>query len=191
VHGAPGTGKTTVGLHFLSNSGRSLLITFIEPEERIRDDARTLGFELNNVSFLDLTPYPETFSECKTYDIFSPYEVERDRVAQQMAAGIAKVNPDRVFVDGFETFRNLTGDPFHYHRFAQAFFRFATRRDCTVLGASDQSDAASIVDGVIELHFAGERRSLRVTKFRGSDFQPGSHSMRLTGSGIQVLPNAA
>ena len=39
VYGEPGTGKTTLGLHFLSSEGKGLLITFGQSEAHIRDDA--------------------------------------------------------------------------------------------------------------------------------------------------------
>jgi circadian clock protein KaiC len=47
------------------------------------------------------------------------------------------------------------------------------------------------VDGVIDLEFSQEGRTIRVTKFRGSDFHAGHHPMRLTGTGLQVPLKAA
>src|SRR5215813_8926000 len=78
VHGEPGTGKTTLGLHFLSRDpASSLLITFSQTADRIRDDATSLNLNLANVTTLDFTPSAEAFSAMQTYDIFSPSEVER------------------------------------------------------------------------------------------------------------------
>ena len=62
VRGAAGTGKTTLGLHFLTadaaNDEKSLLITLGTPEARIRLDAKTFGFDLTSVPIIDLTPAP-------------------------------------------------------------------------------------------------------------------------------------
>src|SRR4051812_44903291 len=78
VHGDPGTGKTTLGLHFLSAGENALLITFGQTEKQIIADAGAIGLSLGKIHVLDLTPLPEVFSEVQTYDIFSPAEVERE-----------------------------------------------------------------------------------------------------------------
>src|SRR5947207_7255479 len=78
VHGEPGTGKTMLGVHFLSAGERGLLITFGESADHLAADAATLGLGLDNVSILDLSPPAETFARMETYDIFSPAEVERE-----------------------------------------------------------------------------------------------------------------
>ncbi|MGH2369373.1 MAG: ATPase domain-containing protein, partial [Chloroflexota bacterium] len=60
VRGGPGTGKTTVGLHFLGAGAAlgeaSLFITLAEPEAQLRETAAALGLDLQGVEFLDLSP---------------------------------------------------------------------------------------------------------------------------------------
>jgi circadian clock protein KaiC len=143
------------------------------------------------VRILDLTPTPEVFSAMQTYDIFSPVEVEREPISQQIAKAFEELNPQRIFVDGFGMFRNLASDAFQHSRLVQSFFRFATRRGGTLIVASEDSECARYVDGVIELKFSREGRDIRVTKFRGSDFHEGCHPMRLTSSGLEISLNAA
>ena len=46
-------------------------------------------------------------------------------------------------------------------------------------------------DAVIHLGLEDSGRNVRILKYRGSDFQPGNHSMRLTSHGIHIFPNAA
>jgi circadian clock protein KaiC len=195
VHGEPGTGKTTLGLHFLAAGAAAgegcLLITFGPAETHIRRDAASLGVDIRNVAVLDLTPPPEAFSKLQTYDIFSPAEVELDPLSVDIARAVAHHKPSRIFVDGFEQFRQLAADPFNHRRLIQSFFRFATQNGETLVVASEQTESARDVDGVIGLEFAHECRGLRVTKFRGSDFRAGLHPMRLTGSGLEVPLNAA
>jgi circadian clock protein KaiC len=191
VYGEPGTGKTTLGLHFLCAGEGGLLITFGQTQKQIEADASTIGLRLDNVSVLDLTPLPEVFSEVQTYDIFSPAEVEREPTSRQIAQKIEELRPQRIFVDSFGHFRSLTPDPFHHHRMAQSFFRFATSLGATLLVGSEDHESARDVDGVIHLQFAQGVRSLAITKFRGSDFQSGTYAMRLTDTGLQVLHSAA
>src|SRR5262245_12168113 len=116
AHGRPGTGKTTLGLHFLSTGGNGLFITFGQTADHIRADAKSLGIDISGVTILDLTPTPETFSAMQTYDIFSPFEVEGEPISQQMAKALDDLNPKRIFVDSFGLFRNLASDAFHYGR---------------------------------------------------------------------------
>jgi circadian clock protein KaiC len=186
VHGEPGTGKTTLGLHFLSAGEAGLLIAFAQTANQIRADASSLRLDLEEVRILDLTPPPEIFTKVQTYDVFSPAEVECEPLSQQISKAIEDLKPQRIFIDSFGQFRNLAADLFHHRRLAQSFFRFATSRGATLLVGSEDCDYARDVDGVIQLEFSHAGRGIRVTKFRGSDFHPGSHAMRLTGKGLQV-----
>jgi circadian clock protein KaiC len=192
VHGEPGTGKTTLGLHFLSiEPASSLLITFAQAVDLIRSDAASLGLNINELPVLDFSPPPETFSQVQTYDIFSPAEVEREPISRRISKTIEESKPKRIFVDSFGYFLNLATDAFQRRRLAQSFFRFATKRGATLIVAADERDCARDVDGVIHLESGPEGRFLRVTKFRGSDFQAGQHPMRLTSEGLQVPLSAA
>ena len=67
VRGTAGTGKTTLGFHFLTAGAakgeKCLLITLGTPEARIRLDAETFGFDLTGVPIIDLTPDPDFFAK--------------------------------------------------------------------------------------------------------------------------------
>src|SRR6266850_3858580 len=190
VYGEPGAGKTTLGLHFLSTGAsigeKALMIMFDQPEDHVRADAASIGLDIDSVTILDLTPPPEIFAENQTYDIFSPAEVEREPLTSEIAKAIRDARPARVFVDGFAHFGALAADAFHYRRLAQSFFQFVTRQGATLIVACDDCDCAGDVDGVIQLEFADQARTIRVVKFRGSDFHPGHHPMRLTSAGLQL-----
>jgi circadian clock protein KaiC len=195
VFGESGAGKTTLGLHFLAAGlaadERVLMITFGQPADHIREDAQSIGLDLNGAKILDLTPSPEAFVEDQIYDIFSPAEVERGPITSQISEAIREGKPTRIFADGFGQFRNLVADAFHHRRLAQSFFQFATGQGATLIVASDNGECARDADGVIHLESAHQGRTLRVVKFRGSDFQPGAHPMRLSTSGLQVPLTAA
>src|SRR5262245_52566626 len=126
VHGEPGTGKTTIGLHFLAagqvRGERCLLITFGETESQIRTDAEALGLKIAAIPILDLTPTADSFLDIDTYDIFSPAEVEREPMTREISKEIREKDPQRIFVDGFSQFQHLATDPFHHRRLVQSFF---------------------------------------------------------------------
>jgi len=186
VYGQPGTGKTILGLHFLSAGEAGLLITFAQTALQLRSDAASIGFNLDHIEILDLSPSPEVFSEVQSYDIFSPAEVEREPISRKISKAVGELQPQRIFVDSFGHFRNLAVDAFQQRRLAQSFFRFATAHGATLIVGSEERDSDRDVDGVIRLEFSNTGRGIEVTKFRGSDFRAGVYTMRLTGAGLLV-----
>src|SRR5262249_36774321 len=113
IHGEPGTGKTTFGLHFVSAGEGGLMISVTQTAGHLRADARSLGVALDNVQILDLTPSPEIFAEMQTYDIFSPAEVERESISRAISEVIDRSKPQRIYIDSFGQFRTVAEDPFH------------------------------------------------------------------------------
>jgi len=198
LRGGPGCGKTTLGMHFLTegakNGERCLFITLGEPENELRANAQQTGFDLTNVHFLDLSPNAEFFTEMQTYDIFSPAEVEREPVTQQILDQIEQLKPQRVFLDAMTQFRFLASDAFQFRKQVLSFLRFLIERGATVLFTSEGSASAPdddlqfMSDGVVHLRFQPEARVISISKFRGSDFRSGDHVMRLTDHGMQVFP---
>ncbi|HEV2149223.1 MAG TPA: ATPase domain-containing protein [Longimicrobiaceae bacterium] len=202
VRGGPGTGKTTLGLHFLAAGvalGESaLLITLESSEAQLRSDAAAQGLDLAGVAVLDLSPSREFFAQNRSYDIFSPADVERDPTTQLIVRTIQELKPARVFVDAITTLRYLAPDAFQFRKQALSFLRYLVEHGATVLMSSEPTasvpddDLRFMSDGIVELEVAPGhgtlRRTLGVTKFRGSDFEGGRHALRLTGRGMRVYP---
>lgn len=198
VRGGPGSGKTTLGLHFLAagiaNNEKTLYITLGEPAEQILSNAAKLGFNPQEIALLDLSPNSEFFTEIQTYDIFSPAEVEREPTTKKIIDAVNNLKPQRVVLDAITQFRYLATDAFQFRKQVLSFMRFLLEQGITVIFTSEGSEAAPdddlqfISDGVIHLTQANDGRTVGVTKFRGSNFQSGLHSMRLTNKGIEVYP---
>lgn len=198
VRGGPGCGKTTLGLHFLTDGARKgeqcLFITMGEPEAELRANAKTLGFDLANVHFLDLSPSAAFFAEMQTYDIFSPAEVEREPVTKQILDEIEQIHPQRVFVDSMTQFRYLSMDGFQFRKQVLSLLRFLVEQGATIVFTSEGSisvpddDLQFMADGVINLQFLADIRTIAISKLRGSDFRAGTHTMRLTARGMEVFP---
>lgn len=202
VRGRTGTGKSTLGLHFLlagaERGEKVLYITVEEPLRTIRENAEARGFDLSGIDFLDLSPTSEFFAQAGAYDIFSPAEVEREPTTKRIVAEVGRLKPKRVFLDAVTLFRYLATDAFSFRKQVLSFVRFLVDAGATLVFSSQASTAAPdddlqfISDGVIELHFerAGRitRRAIAVTKLRGSDFRPGLHTMKLTDRGVEVFP---
>lgn len=198
VRGGPGTGKTTLGLHFLAagvvKGEKTLFITLGESADQIHKNATNLGLAPNGIAFLDLSPSSEFFTEIQSYDIFSPAEVEREPTTQKIIEQVKTLKPQRIFVDAMTQFRYLSTDAFQFRKQVLSFLRFLVEQGTTVIFSAEASEEAPdddlqfMSDGVIHLTFSPEERTLSVTKFRGSDFRSGEHSLRLTHKGMKVFP---
>jgi len=198
VRGGPGSGKTTLGLHFLTagaaNGEKTLYITLGESAEQIGTNGDRLGFDMKGMTFLDLSPSSEFFTEIQTYDIFSPAEVEREPTTQKIIESVETLKPKRVVLDAITQFRYLSVDAFQFRKQVLSFIRFLLEQGATVIFTSEGSQTAPdddlqfISDGVINLNHDAEGRTLNITKFRGSNFHTGMHSMRLTNKGMEVSP---
>jgi circadian clock protein KaiC len=198
VRGGPGAGKTTLGLHFLtsgaSNGETSLFITLEEPEDHIRKNAANLGFDLQGVAFLDLSPTAEFFAKTETYDIFSPAEVEREPTTKRIVDKLTALKPRRVFLDPMTQFRYLASDLYQFRKQVLSFLRLLVDQGATVLFTSEGSeespddDLQFMSDGVLDLRHGPHGRTITVNKFRGSDFASGHHTMRITAQGVEVFP---
>ena len=202
VRGGPGTGKTTLGLHFLAAGlalGESaLLITLESNESQLRADAAAQGLDLDGIAVLDLSPSREFFSEGQSYDIFTPAEVERDPTTQRIVSTIQERKPVRVFVDAITTLRYLAPDALQFRKQALSFLRFLVEHGATVLMSSEPTanvpddDLRFMSDGILELGVSQDhgtlRRTLSVAKLRGSGFSGGRHSLRLTERGMEIYP---
>ena len=198
LRGGPGTGKTTLGLHFLTagvgNDEKALFITLGEPVEQIRKNAINLGFEPDSIAFLDLSPTSEFFTEVQTYDIFSPAEVEREPTTQKIIEQVETLKPQRIFLDAMTQLRYLSTDAFGFRKQVLSFLRYLVEQGATLLFTAEASieapddDLQFMSDGVIHLTFSDMERTISISKFRGSDFRSGEHSMRITQTGIKVFP---
>lgn len=198
ARGGPGCGKTILGLHFLAagiaKDEVSLYITLGEPAAQIQTNGAIMGFDTEAINFLDLSPGADFFTQIQTYDIFSAAEVEREPTTQRIIETVESLKPVRVLIDSMTHFRYLCTDDFQFRKQVLSFVQFLLEAGATVLFTSESSPAAAdddlqfISDGVIDLHNSLEGRNISVTKFRGSDFMSGLHSLRLTSKGMQVAP---
>jgi circadian clock protein KaiC len=202
ARGGPGTGKTTLGLHFLragiERGERALLITLESNEAQLRSDAAAQNLHLEGVHVLDLSPTREFFAENQSYDIFSPADVERDPTTRRIIETVHEHSPERVFVDAITTLRYLAPDAFQFRKQALSFLRFLVESGATVMMSSEPTaavpddDLRFMSDGIVDLEVMSAqgtlRRTLSVAKMRGSDFEGGNHSLRLTDRGMVVYP---
>ncbi len=199
IRGGPGTGKTTVGLHYLcegsKNGESSLFICLSESVDNIKRNAHQKGFDIQGIHFFDFTPSSEIKADELEYNIFSSNEVEQPSLIKKIAEAIDEVNPDRLFLDGITQLSYLAVDNYQFRKQILSLVKFASKQGGTVMLSSEASevikddDLQFMCDGVINLESTGEEYKLIVSKFRGSDFKKGYHTITLSSKGILVYPS--
>ena len=199
VRGGPGTGKTILGLQYLLagiEAGESTLyLSFEEPPANIVHNAARLGFDVSAIEFLDLTPSGNVLSDTRPYSIFGPDEVEIGTMTETISETVDRVQPDRIVLDSLNRMEALTADRYQFRQQVISLTKRLTNSGGTVLFTTQPTESAPddelqfLADGTVELGFGPKGRTLQVTKFRGSSFQSGLHTVRLTDSGMVVYPN--
>src|SRR5579863_4460784 len=198
VRGDPGCGKTTLGMHFLcagaARKEATLFISLGEAQEQVYADAASIGLDLKDVAFLDLSANERFFTEMESYDILDSLEPQSESYSQKIIRQIEVLKPQRVFLDTMTQLRILSPDTFQFRRQVLAFLNFLTGQEATVLYTSESNDMhpdedlQAISDGTINLTSTPSGRKLSISKFRGSGFRSGTHAMRLTEKGFEVFP---
>jgi circadian clock protein KaiC len=203
VEGRPGTGKTTLGLHFLLDGVRrgekGLYITLSESERELRVVAARHGWSLENVLIYELTPPEAMIAPDQELTVFHPVETELSETTNVILEQVRHHAPARVVFDSLSEMRLLAQSPLRYRRQILALKHFFAGRSCTVLmlddlsQSSDESHLHSIAHGVIALEqvaldYGAERRRLRVSKMRGMAFRGGYHDFTIQLGGLAVFP---
>ena len=201
VKGSPGSGKTTLAFQFLmegiKKGERALYITFEEPASFLREDMRKFGFEIDNplLKIIDATPVGKN----KTIFNTIPYEdfaKSFDKLISGIEEELKSRNYRRIAIDPITMIRLTVRDELEYRRAFIEFLKEISEHGATVLLTSELSQneiEEYLASGVIEMRKIerGEKllRGIRITKFRGSDFDETMRPYRITDRGIVVYPN--
>lgn len=203
IEGEPGTGKTTTALHFLAEGvrlGESVVyITLAETAEELRDVAASHGWTMDGIYIHEVVPEESVLEPEHQYTMFHPAEVEMGTTTQRILSVIDERKPTRVVLDSLSELQLLADSSLRYRRQVLALKRFFSNRDCTVLFLDDRTafngdlQVRSIAHGVIVLEqstkdYGGERRRIRIAKYRGIAFRGGMHDYAIVHGGLVVYP---
>jgi circadian clock protein KaiC len=202
VEGDPGSGKTTLGLHFLREGVRhgekGLYVTLSETSSELNTVARSHGWTLDNIELFELVS-EEGLSPELEQSILHPSQIELGETVRGVITAVERLRPQRVVFDSLSEMRLLAQDPLRYRRQVLALKKFFSDQGCTVLLLDDRSSRDtdqqlhSIAHGVINLEqvvdqYGPERRRMRVLKMRGIKFRGGDHDIVLDTGGLSVFP---
>lgn len=197
IEGAPGTGKTTLGMQFIYNGivqqkEPGLIITFEEFPKQYYHDAEAFGWNFKELEEKGLLKIVMTSPEVSHLDVES--------VGGMIEGYIDQIGARRVVVDSISHFARLTQDPVELRslefKFINALKRekltsLLTRESPVLLGESVQdSSIGFIVDSYIVLRYveieSAIRKALLVLKMRGSDHAKDIRQYEISPIGFDV-----
>jgi circadian clock protein KaiC len=203
LKGAPGTGKTTMGLQFLVEGARRgekcLYLGLSETRGQLVAVAKAYGWTLDGIDIHEMRRRGDPSGQRKGYTVFSPSEVELEEISRELLEQIEKAQPARLVLDSLSEIRLLAEDAFRYRRELLTLSDQIAGRTATALLLDVESEdpgglvAETLVSGVIQLDqlappYGGERRRLRVRKMRASPSIGGFHDFAIRDTGIEVYP---
>ena len=194
VIGSTGTGKTTLGVHFLRASTAEepgLHLGFFEGPERIRAKARSLG--------MDLAPLEASGAVELMWQ--APGEASVDEIAERLLAAVARRQVRRLVIDGLSGFLESTVYQERINRFFSCLVNELRSRNVTVLMSLETRDVVSsvvsmpwgvsgLVDNLLFLRFVHDEghveRLLTIIKMRDADYQAGLRRIRIDSQGMRI-----
>lgn len=196
VRGGPGTGKTQVGLHFLTEGARRgervLFVSLEHTRDLLETAVASLPFDFEQIPFVSLVAHADSG---QIYSLFSPADVEQDSLMKRLTDAIEEYRPERLFVDGFSQLRLLSPNEFQFRRQVLSFLAYAHRGGITAVVSSEAPNETGDIDlqfmshGIVTVRLDVEQgRSIEVSKSLASGYAEGRHALTLDADGVHVFP---
>lgn len=198
VEGAPGTGKSTLGMQFIQHgitacNQPGVILTFEEFPEQYYRDAANFGWDFKAHEDAGNLRVIMTSPEVTAPDLRA-LNGRLEMIVEQTGA-------QRILVDSLSHFDYLAGDPVELRRTVYEFVNglkrlgltaVLTRENAALLGDTPDSDEdlAFVVDSYTLLRYvelAGAvHKALLVLKLRGSDHDRDIRQYAITGHGLEL-----
>jgi circadian clock protein KaiC len=198
VEGAPGTGKTTLGMQFIYNgitmyNEPGLIVTFEEFPQQYYRDAASFGWDFKALEEQGKLRVIMTSPEVSKQDLES--------VGGMIETMVAEMGVRRILIDSLSHFERIAENSYELrdiqYKFINALKRegmtsILTRESAALFGQSDDSDdgIAFLVDSYIMLRYveidSAVRKALLVLKLRGSEHDKDIRQYEITPTGIEV-----
>lgn len=198
VKGAPGTGKSCIGMEFISRGVTEydepgLIVTFEEFPRQLYRDAVSIGFDLRAYERDDLLRTIFTTPSVFLREIQQPGGIF-DRTIDEISAR-------RVFVDSMTQLERITQDAVELREIMYTFLNGLLRYDITALVTQEdafitgnmsvaEAGLSYIVDTIIQLRYveisSSMDRALFVLKHRASDHDKRIRRLLITDGGLKV-----
>jgi circadian clock protein KaiC len=198
LEGAPGTGKTTLGVQFLHHGATRLgeagiYVTFEEFPQQIYKVMLGFGWDLKKLEGDGLLRVVSVRPDVLFHEMKKP-----GGLFEQL---IGEIGAKRVVVDTISLFHYLYKDRAEAREAFYTLCNVFRKHGLTALLLSEQTadntDRSTfehyVADGVIRLSMSRHmetfrKRTLEITKMRGVDFTEGEHIFRIMKDGIHLVP---
>lgn len=199
ISGAPGVGKTTLGLQYLQagiEAGEAgIMVTFEEFPASLIRDARGLGWDLQKFQQEDLFRLIFTSPEIFLSSLQAP-----DSSLSESIRGIA---PTRAVIDSATQFRRLSEDPIKLRNIYNTVINALKREGITTLLLDEEANISKpkdgrmpalpfVVDSVFLMRYvevdSAISRALTILKMRGSHHAKDIRPFEIQEGGLKLLP---
>jgi len=198
VEGAPGTGKTTLGMQFIYHGivacgEPGLILTFEEFPQQYYNDAAGFGWDFRQMEQEGNLRVVMTSPEVTRLDL--------EQVGGRIERLVQEIGARRILIDSLSHFSRLSEDPARLRSIVYGFINalkregltaVLTRESGALLGEVEETDNAFsfLVDSYILLRYveieSAVRKAILVLKMRGSDHDKGIRQFEITHRGIEV-----
>jgi circadian clock protein KaiC len=198
VEGAPGTGKSTLGMQFVyhgivAHGEPGIIMTFEEFPQHYYRDAASFGWDFRQLE-----------REGQLRVVMTSPEVGKagmEEVGGRIEQRVREIGAKRILVDSLSHFERISDEPGLLRRIAYGFVNslkregltaVLTRESQALLGDADGSDDtfAFMVDSYTLLRYVEiesvVHRALLVLKMRGSDHDKDIRQFEITSRGLEV-----
>lgn len=198
VEGAPGTGKTTLGMQFICHGivacgEPGLVLTFEEFPQQYYRDAASFGWDFRQMEREGKLRVVMTSPEVSKADL--------ERVGGRIERLVREIGAKRILVDSLSHFERISEDSAHLRGIVYGFVNalkregltaVLTRESVALLGEAEGTDdvLAFLVDSYILLRYveieSAVYKALLVLKMRGSNHDKGIRQFEITSRGVEV-----
>lgn len=198
VKGAPGTGKSCIGLEFICRGVKEygdpgLIVTFEEFPRQVYRDALSIGHDLKAME-----------EQGRIRTIFTSPNVFLDEVRKPgglLDRTVEELGARRVMVDSMSQLERLTQDPVELREIMYSFINgmlrhgltlLVTQEDAYITGDMSVAEAglSFIVDTIVQLRYveisSSMERAVFVLKHRASDHDKRIRQLFITSHGVEV-----
>ncbi len=193
LEGAPGTGKTTLGVQFIHagaarHDEAGLIITFEQLPAQLYREAAQFGWDLPALEAADKLRVVCTSPQVLRDQLHGSDSVVDDWIRQTGAR--------RLLIDSLSHLAALDRDPNEQRLLVVGLLNALKQRGLTVVatrevgpqGEASLPFAGYVADTVIQVGRVAGRRYLEVLKTRGQEHVAGRHPFRFGPEGIAVFP---
>jgi circadian clock protein KaiC len=198
VEGAPGTGKTTLGMQFIYHGIAAcgepgLILTFEEFPQQYYEDAASFGWDFRQMERNGKLRIVMTSPEVSKADL--------EQVGGRIEGLVQEIGAKRILVDSLSHFERLSESPSELRSVVYGFVNalkregltaVLTRESMALLGEAEGADdaLAFLVDSYTLLRYveieSAVHKALLVLKMRGSDHDKDIRQFAITSRGVEV-----